>query len=369
SRLLLGWVDEPSLTAGSATICSETAAAAPAALIKVAKPLLCFNKQDLLLHNSSVHKADPRPFQCDTCGRQFATAAYLCQHRRIHTGQRPYGCKYCDKRFTQLSHVQQHERIHTGDKPYRCWHCAKSFTQMSNLQSHQRQHTKDKPHRCDACHMCFDSREELDTHAAARHSTNKYSRVLLCRVCGKAYNSETYLSKHLAKHRDKARQAEHQQLQQLQQQQQQQAAEFSAHIARLCRRLRRLRHSCRHRLNSSSSSSSSFTSTFTTIITTTRRRCLSRRRVLRLRLDTRPLPPPPLPQPLRPPEATQRPSTVASRSTPRRLRRLLRRRPGPLDRSSSPSREDSRTASMIRAVSLVILVQHPGLKGISQGLN
>uniref|UniRef100_A0A1I8JNB6 C2H2-type domain-containing protein n=1 Tax=Macrostomum lignano TaxID=282301 RepID=A0A1I8JNB6_9PLAT len=144
----------------------------------------------------------PAPFHCDTCGRQFSTSAYLSQHRRIHSGQKPYGCKYCDKRFTQLSHVQQHERIHTGDKPYRCWQCAKSFTQMSNLQSHQRQHMKDKPHRCEACYMCFDSKDELDTHAAAKHSTNRYSKVLVCRVCGKNYNSETYLNKHLAKHKD-----------------------------------------------------------------------------------------------------------------------------------------------------------------------
>uniref|UniRef100_A0A1I8JML8 C2H2-type domain-containing protein n=1 Tax=Macrostomum lignano TaxID=282301 RepID=A0A1I8JML8_9PLAT len=119
---------------------------------------LCFNKQDLLLHNSSVHKADPRPFHCDTCGRQFSTSAYLSQHRRIHSGQKPYGCKYCDK---ALSHVQQHERIHTGDKPYRCW------------QAIQRQHMKDKAAQMRACYMCFDSKDELDTHAAAKHSTTQ----------------------------------------------------------------------------------------------------------------------------------------------------------------------------------------------------
>uniref|UniRef100_A0A1I8JM42 C2H2-type domain-containing protein n=1 Tax=Macrostomum lignano TaxID=282301 RepID=A0A1I8JM42_9PLAT len=111
---------------------------------------LCFNKQDLLLHNSSVHKADPRPFQVRHLRQAVcATAAYLCQHRRIHTGQRPYGCKYCDKRFTQLSHVSSTtKRIHTGDKPYRCWHCAQKATSAK--------HTKDKPHRLRTpCHMCF----------------------------------------------------------------------------------------------------------------------------------------------------------------------------------------------------------------------
>uniref|UniRef100_A0A1I8JRA4 C2H2-type domain-containing protein n=1 Tax=Macrostomum lignano TaxID=282301 RepID=A0A1I8JRA4_9PLAT len=153
----------------------------------------------LLLHNSSVHKADPRPFQLRHLRRQFSTSAYLSQHRRIHSGQKPYGCKYCDKRFTQLSHVQQHERIHTGDKPYRCWQCAKKAISS--------QHMKDKPHRCEPATCALTPKDELDTHAAAKHSTNRLAgtaRYSSGRVCGKEknYNSETYLNKHLAKHKD-----------------------------------------------------------------------------------------------------------------------------------------------------------------------
>uniref|UniRef100_A0A1I8JQJ5 C2H2-type domain-containing protein n=1 Tax=Macrostomum lignano TaxID=282301 RepID=A0A1I8JQJ5_9PLAT len=158
---------------------------------------LCFNKQDLLLHNSSVHKADPRPFHCDTCGRQFSTSATsasiveftAARSRTAATRENPHR-----RQALPLLAVRQ------------------EFHQMSNLQSHQRQHMKDKPHRCEACYMCFDSKDELDTHAAAKHSTNRlrwcgvsaawYSKVLVCRVCGKNYNSETYLNKHLAKHKD-----------------------------------------------------------------------------------------------------------------------------------------------------------------------
>lgn len=164
---------------------------------------ICFSRHDLTKHNT-IHKCDPRPYRCEHCGRQFSTSAYLAQHRRIHTGIKPYRCRFCDRKFTQLSHVQQHERIHTGEKPYKCWTCNKAFTQMSNLQSHQRQHMKDKPYRCDHCFMCFDNKEELETHVQAKHSGTKYSKVLVCPICSKSYNSETYLNKHLQKHKEAA---------------------------------------------------------------------------------------------------------------------------------------------------------------------
>lgn len=165
---------------------------------------ICFSRHELAKHNTTIHKCDPRPYRCEHCGRQFSTSAYLAQHRRIHSGIKPYRCRFCDRKFTQLSHVQQHERIHTGVKPYKCWTCNKAFTQMSNLQSHQRQHMKDKPFHCDHCFMCYDSRDELETHVQAKHSGNKYSKVLVCPICGKSYNSETYLNKHLHKHKEAA---------------------------------------------------------------------------------------------------------------------------------------------------------------------
>ncbi|TGZ56826.1 hypothetical protein CRM22_010076 [Opisthorchis felineus] len=165
---------------------------------------VCFSRHDLSAHNAATHKQDPRPYRCEQCGRQFTTGAYLSQHRRIHTGVKPYACHYCDRHFTQLSHVQQHERIHTGEKPYRCTTCMKSFTQMSNLQSHQRQHMKGKPHRCEQCFMSFDTKDELDLHVQAKHSGNRYAKVLVCPICTKSYNSETYLAKHMDRHKEAA---------------------------------------------------------------------------------------------------------------------------------------------------------------------
>ncbi|KAM7539465.1 hypothetical protein Aperf_G00000057764 [Anoplocephala perfoliata] len=73
---------------------------------------------------------------------------------------------------------------------------------MSNLQSHQRQHMKGKPHRCENCFMSYDTKEELDVHVQAKHSGNRYAKVLVCPACSKSYNSETYLAKHMERHKE-----------------------------------------------------------------------------------------------------------------------------------------------------------------------
>nr|VZI44875.1 unnamed protein product [Spirometra erinaceieuropaei] len=73
---------------------------------------------------------------------------------------------------------------------------------MSNLQSHQRQHMKGKPHRCENCFMSYDTKEDLDLHVQAKHAGNRYAKVLVCPACSKSYNSETYLSKHMERHKE-----------------------------------------------------------------------------------------------------------------------------------------------------------------------
>lgn len=108
---------------------------------------VCFQQfvaePNLLFHIQQTHSTTPKPYECSTCHKRFASSTYLSQHSRIHLGIKPYTCPLCDRRFTQLCHLQQHIRTHTGEKPYKCAHpgCGKAFSQLSNLQSHRRTHT------------------------------------------------------------------------------------------------------------------------------------------------------------------------------------------------------------------------------------
>lgn len=153
------------------------------------------------MHNQTIHKADPKPYRCNTCAKTFANSSYLSQHSRIHAGVKPYKCGICERRFTQLCHLQQHLRTHTGEKPYTCQHqgCSKAFSQLSNLQSHSRSHMTDRPFRCNSCYKCFTDEHALREHIP-KHSETKHLKTHICRICGKSYTQETYLARHMTKH-------------------------------------------------------------------------------------------------------------------------------------------------------------------------
>ncbi|XP_060232333.1 zinc finger protein 120-like [Meriones unguiculatus] len=116
-----------------------------------------------------------KPYECNQCGKAFASNSDLLKHKRTHIKENSYECKQCGKAFAYNSHMLIHKRIHTGEKPYECNQCGKAFARKGHLVVHKRTHTGEKPYECNQCGKAFAYNSVLLRHKRTHTEEKSYA--------------------------------------------------------------------------------------------------------------------------------------------------------------------------------------------------
>lgn len=122
-------------------------------------------------------------FQCDVCGKDFASQGNLSRHMQVHVGQ--FKCDRCPNayedegqlcRHIQMKHSTRHV-IKDTDELFFCSICAKSFSRRAYLQAHMIVHKDSRQFKCEDCGREFKKKHHLQHHLES-HERKKLKAAL-----------------------------------------------------------------------------------------------------------------------------------------------------------------------------------------------
>lgn len=155
-------------------------------------------KQHLNLHLKT------KIYKCDMCNAIYYTNSALALHRRAHEEET---CQVCHKVF-KSHYIKEHMILHTGNYEIQCFICEKPVKNMATLKRHMKQHSKksDEPNEitCE-CGRKFKNNQGYQIHKASSCTMTKQDSLKYkCTICGKSFNLERNLKRHIPSHSDKS---------------------------------------------------------------------------------------------------------------------------------------------------------------------
>ncbi|CAG2252278.1 KRAB [Mytilus edulis] len=144
--------------------------------------LVFFSKSNFTSHLASEKHQNHKPFICKTCGKSFATDAYLKNHCLYEDKGGDHKCTQCEATFSRASHLKDHMDMHTGIKSNICKICGKAYRFRSSLSRHSKTHevAEGLSYECDICNKTFTQKRYLQEHKKA-HITESAK----CTFCSK----------------------------------------------------------------------------------------------------------------------------------------------------------------------------------------
>ena len=157
------------------------------------------SKDKLNVHYQVVHEGKTGDVTCRYCHKVFSRKANRIEHEQsMHRGIKTHVCAQCGEAFRSKFVLSGHVRKQHGER-LECARCGKKYVWKRNLQEHMltcKTINGERVYRCDNCDATYKAVRNLSRHQNIKHKTHS---EVLCTVCGKRYNYNSSLKRHMAR--------------------------------------------------------------------------------------------------------------------------------------------------------------------------
>ena len=121
--------------------------------------------------NNGHERVEHDVYKCTKCGSLFNGKKKVLYHIRSKHKGRGVACALCQCTFVTNAGLHEHVRhIHEKLARYQCETCGKGYASRSNYEDHLAAHRAVKPHVCTLCNRRFTLQRGLNAHVTHFHS-------------------------------------------------------------------------------------------------------------------------------------------------------------------------------------------------------